>query len=43
MQQEILKQFVMNLLMDPKLEQGKLKEFVMSSLMDQKLEQENTN
>ena len=43
MQQEILKEFVMNLLMDQQLKQGKLKEFVMSSFMDQKLEQENMN
>ena len=36
MQQEILKEFVTNLLMDQKW-----KEFVKSSLMDPKMEQEN--
>ena len=41
LQQDILNEFVMNLLMGQLLEQRKLKEFVMSSLMDQTLEQEN--
>ena len=42
LQQDILKEFVMNLLMGQKLEQGRtLKELVMRMQLNHKLEQEN--